>query len=428
MAKQRDRPLPPIVPGIAVFETIDALQPQAAAIVAGEAQAADGDRVVEQLQILVGTGRARLTNAGIPGLETVVPEPGEETQKKEREGFEEGHGGQYTRRMDELPNTHPYTALTPDRVLDALEAAGLEPDGRLLALNSYENRVYQVGMAEGSPLIAKFYRPGRWADAAILEEHAFLAELAAAEIPVVPPQEFGDGTTLAHHGGFRLAVFPRRGGRAPELGDPATREWMGRFLGRIHAIGRLHPFAARPVLDIASFGEEPRDWLLRHQAVPPDLLAAWQGTIDMALDGVRHAWARAGAVETLRLHGDCHLGNVLWTDDGPHFVDFDDSRMGPAVQDLWMLLSGERMEMQVQLQDVVAGYEDFCDFDRRELHLVEALRTLRLIHYAAWIARRWDDPAFPAAFPWFGTAHYWQARILELKEQIAAMQEPPLIA
>ncbi|MBW7900113.1 MAG: serine/threonine protein kinase [Rhodocyclaceae bacterium] len=323
---------------------------------------------------------------------------------------------------------HPYATLTPDRVLDALEAAGLAPDGRLLALNSYENRVYQVGMEDGPPLIAKFYRPGRWSDAAILEEHAFLAELAEAEIPAVPPLPLAGGATLTHHGPFRLALFPRRGGRAPELGDPATREWMGRFLGRIHAVGGRAAYAARPTLDVASFGEEPRDWLVEHEAVPRELFAAWKGTIDMALAGVRHAFARAGKVAALRLHGDCHLGNVLWTDDGPHFVDFDDSRMGPAVQDLWMLLSGERAEMQTQLQDVLAGYEDFREFDRRELHLVEALRTLRLIHYAAWIARRWDDPAFPAAFPWFGTAHYWQSRILELKEQIAAMDEPPLVA
>jgi Ser/Thr protein kinase RdoA (MazF antagonist) len=325
------------------------------------------------------------------------------------------------------PELHPYSTLTPDHVLDALESVGLQPDGRLLALNSYENRVYQAGMEEGPPLIVKFYRPERWSDAAILEEHAFLAELGDAEIPVVPPLLLPCGSTLARHGAFRLAVFPRHGGRAPELGDPQTREWMGRFLGRIHAIGRLSRFSARPTLDIATFGEEPRNWLVANDSVPPELFPAWEGTVDMALEGVRHAYARAGKVETLRLHGDCHLGNVLWTDDGPHFVDFDDSRMGPAIQDLWMLLSGDRMEMQFQLQDVIAGYEDFCEFDRRELHLIEALRTLRLIHYAAWIARRWEDPAFPAAFPWFGTAHYWQERILELKEQIAAMDEPPLV-
>jgi len=328
-------------------------------------------------------------------------------------------------------NQHPYATLTPDCVLDAVEAAGFPPDGRLLALNSFENRVYQIGIEDAPPLIAKFYRPQRWSDAAIAEEHAFLGELAEAEIPVVAPLVLADGSTLTHQGGFRLALFPRRGGRAPELGDARTRQWLGRFLGRIHAIGRRQRYVARPVLDIASFGEEPRDWLLAHDALPPELLAAWRGTIDIALDGVRAAFARAtagGPLAPLRLHGDCHSGNVLWTDDGPHFVDFDDSRTGPAIQDLWMLLSGERDEMQAQLQDVLAGYEDFCAFDRRELALIEALRTLRLIHYAAWIARRWSDPAFPAAFPWFGSVHYWQSRILELKEQIAAMQEPPLVA
>lgn len=336
-------------------------------------------------------------------------------------------------RMDETEprSEHPYARLTPDLVLDAVDAAALpgqRPDGRLLALNSYENRVYQIGIEDAPPLIAKFYRPERWSDAAIAEEHGFLAELADAEIPVVPPLSLGDGTTLGRHAGFRFALFARRGGRAPELGDAATREWIGRFLGRIHAVGRRRAFQARPTLDLASFGEEPRDWLARHAALPPELRAAWDGTLAMALDGVRHCWQRAGVPRMLRLHGDCHVGNILWTDAGPHFVDFDDSRMGPAVQDLWMLLAGDRTEMQSQLQDVLAGYEDFCEFDRCELHLIEALRTLRLVHYAAWIARRWHDPAFPAAFPWFGSALYWQARILELKEQIAAMQEPPLIA
>jgi Ser/Thr protein kinase RdoA (MazF antagonist) len=207
---------------------------------------------------------------------------------------------------------------------------------------------------------------------------------------------------------------------------------MGRFIGRIHAVGALAPYRARPTLDIASFGEEPRDWLLDHSFIPDDLLPAWQSTVDQALDGVRRAFDRAGAVTQLRLHGDCHGGNVLWSEAavgaGPQFVDFDDSRMGPAVQDLWMLLSGERHEMSRQLGDVLAGYEDFHEFAPRELHLVEALRTLRLIHYAAWIARRWDDPAFPAAFPWFNTQRYWQDRVLELREQIALMDEPPLWA
>ncbi len=323
----------------------------------------------------------------------------------------------------------PFASLTPDVILDALESIGTCPDGTLLALNSYENRVYQVGMEAALPLIVKFYRAGRWTDAAIEEEHAFATELAEREIPVVAP-EILDGRTLHRFGDLRFAVFRRMGGRAPELSDSATLEWMGRFLGRIHAVGALAAYRERPSLDIASFGEEPRDWLLDHDFIPPDLLVAWRTAVDQALDGVRHSFDRAGAVKQIRLHGDCHCGNVLWNErsdpPGPHFVDFDDSRMGPAVQDLWMLLSGDRQEMSGQLADLLAGYEDFHDFSPRELHLIEALRTLRLIHYSAWIARRWDDPAFPAAFPWFNTQRYWQDRILELREQIALMQEPPL--
>ncbi len=319
----------------------------------------------------------------------------------------------------------PYAGLTPDAVLDALDAVGLRGDGRQLALNSYENRVYQVWLEDGGALVAKFYRPGRWSDAAILEEHAFTRELAEREIPVVAPLVI-DGTSLHRHAGFRFALYPRQGGRVPELSDPATLEWMGRFIGRIHAIGALKKFEHRPTLDLASFGEAPRDFLLAGEWLPADLLAAYRSVVDQALDGVRRAFERAGAVAGIRLHGDCHMGNVLWTDDGPHFVDFDDSRMGPAVQDLWMLLSGERGERIRQLSDVLAGYEDFMEFDSRELHLIEALRTLRLIHYAAWLARRWSDPAFPAAFPWFNSQRYWQDHILALREQIAAMDEPPL--
>jgi Ser/Thr protein kinase RdoA (MazF antagonist) len=295
---------------------------------------------------------------------------------------------------------HPYAALTPDCVLNALESVGLISDGRMLALNSYENRVYQIGMEAGAPLVAKFYRPARWTDAAILEEHAFVHELAEREIPVVPALEIA-GKTLHEFNGFRFAVFPKHGGRAPELDDRDTLEWMGRFLGRIHAIGALKPFRHRPALNIETFGVAPRDYLLAHNFIPTELDAAYRSVVDLALENVRHCFARAGEANKLRLHGDCHAGNVLWTDDGPHFVDFDDSRMGPAVQDLWMLLSGE-------------------------LHLVEALRTLRLIHYAAWLAQRWDDPAFKQAFPWFNTQRYWQDRILELREQVALMQEPPL--
>ena len=321
--------------------------------------------------------------------------------------------------------TAPYAGLTPETVLDALDAVGLRGDGRLLALNSYENRVYQVWLEDGSSVVAKFYRPGRWSDAQILEEHAFVHELAEHEIPAVAPLAL-EGSTLAEHAGFRFAVFPRRGGRTPELEQRETLEWLGRFIGRIHAVGATRPFTERPALDAESFGREPRDWLLGHGFVPPDLLQAWTSAADLALQGVARCYERAGAVRTLRLHGDCHAGNVLWTDQGPHFVDFDDARTGPAVQDLWMLLSGGRSDMTRQLGDVLAGYEQFREFDARELHLVEALRTLRLIHYSAWIARRWDDPAFPAAFPWFNTQRYWQDRILELREQIALMDEEPL--
>ena len=321
--------------------------------------------------------------------------------------------------------TAPYATLTPDRILDALDRVGVRGDGRLLALNSYENRVYLVYCDVDPAVVVKFYRPARWTDAQIAEEHDFVAELVEREIPAVAPLRIG-GNTLHHDGDLRFAVFPRRGGRPPELDRRDTLTWLGRFIGRIHAVGAQRTFAHRPSLDIASFGDEPREFLLGSDFVPVDLREAYSTVSQMALAGVHACFARAGAVAALRLHGDCHASNVLWTDDGPHFVDFDDARTGPAVQDLWMLLSGDRAAMTQQLDDVLSGYEGFMTFDRRELHLVEALRTLRLVHYAAWIARRWDDPAFPAAFPWFDSHRYWQDRILELREQVAAMDEPPL--
>ncbi|AIO67958.1 phosphotransferase enzyme family protein [Burkholderia oklahomensis] len=323
----------------------------------------------------------------------------------------------------------PFAGLTPERVLDALDSvlipAGSRTDGRLLALNSYENRVYQAGIEDGPPIVAKFYRPHRWPVDAILEEHAFVAELVAREIPAVPALAF-DGRTLHEFEGFRFAIFERRGGRAPELDRRDTLEWLGRFIGRIHAVGATKPYVARPTLDIHTFGYEPRDFLLSHDFVPDDVRPAYEAAVTLALEGVAQAYERAGDVRMLRAHGDCHPSNVLWTDAGPHFVDFDDSRMAPAVQDLWLLLPGDRPDATRALADLLSGYEDFCEFDPRELHLIEALRTLRLIHYAAWLARRWDDPAFPAAFPWFNTHRYWEARVLELREQIGAMQEGPL--
>jgi Ser/Thr protein kinase RdoA (MazF antagonist) len=318
---------------------------------------------------------------------------------------------------------HPYATLTPELVLDALDQVGVHGDGRLLALNSYENRVYQVWRDDLAPVVVKFYRPGRWSDAAIDEEHAYVLELAAREIPVVPPLVL-DGRSLHLHGDFRFAIYAKRGGRAPELDRPDTLKWMGRFLGRIHAAGGR--FEHRPQLDVATFGDAPRRYLIDEGWVPADLAEAYATVSSQAIEHVRWAFERAGEVRIQRLHGDCHAGNVLWTDDGPHFVDFDDARNGPAVQDLWMLLSGDREAMAQQLRHVLEGYERFRAFDRAELHLIEALRTLRLLHYAAWIAQRWEDPAFPAAFPWFNEQRYWQDRILELREQVALMDEPPL--
>lgn len=323
----------------------------------------------------------------------------------------------------------PFADLTPDVLLSALESIDLMPDGRLLALNSYENRVYQIGF-EGNPLrIVKFYRPGRWSDAAIQEEHDFALELAEREIPVVPPLQIG-GRTLHQHEGLRFALFEKIGGRAPELEDDATLQWMGRFLGRIHAVGALHPYQARPSLDIQSFGYDARDRLLASGRIPADVLESWRSTVEVVLQRVEACFARAGHYTALRLHGDCHAGNVLWSETcqppGPYFVDLDDSRMGPAIQDLWMMLAGSRADMSRQLCEILAGYEDFHEFDHRELHLIEALRSLRLIHYSAWLAQRWADPAFPAAFPWFNTQRYWEDRILELREQIALMDEGPL--
>ena len=337
----------------------------------------------------------------------------------------------------EPPAQAPYADLTPDAVLNTIDAIGRSADlattGTLLTLNSYENRVFQVGIedADGKSrfLVAKFYRPGRWTDAQIEEEHAFVAELAAAEVPAVPPRAI-DGRTLHHVDGHRVALFDRRGGRAPNLDDDEVLEWIGRFIGRIHVLGARQPYVQRPALDIETFGVEPRAWLLAHEWVPVNLRATYASVSQQALDGVHAAFDRARDVGALRLHGDVHEGNVLWYDGlkdfGPHFVDFDDSRTGPAVQDLWMLI-GAREQAPQRLKALLDGYEQFREFDDRELHLVEALRTLRLIHYSAWIARRWDDPAFPAAFPFFDTPRYWEERILELREQVAAMQEPPLV-
>lgn len=329
--------------------------------------------------------------------------------------------------MNEAPASDtPYDNLTPDTLLDAVDHAGWRSNGELLALNSYENRVYQVGVEDAAPLVAKFYRPGRWSDAAILEEHAFTAELAALEIPVVAPLADAGGATLFHHSGFRVALFPRRGGRAPELESPENLEWLGRFIGRIHAVGAAHAFRHRPELDVDTVGMPAREAVLASGFLPAELAPRYAEITAALIDGTRRAFDRAGNYRRLRLHGDCHPGNILWTDAGPHFVDFDDAVSGPALQDLWMLLAGDRAEMTAQLGALLHGYTQFAEFDPAELHLLEALRSLRILHYAAWIARRWHDPAFPRNFPWFDTGRYWEDHIQSLREQIPLVDEAPL--
>jgi Ser/Thr protein kinase RdoA (MazF antagonist) len=343
-----------------------------------------------------------------------------------------------------VKTTSPFSALTPDIVLDALDSVGLRGDGRLTTLSSYENRVYQVQLEDGSSVVAKFYRPERWSDAQIQEEHDFAAELMAAEVPAIGPLKL-QGATLHHFGGFAFSASPRRGGRPPELDDGEVLEWIGRFLARIHTVGVKRPFATRPRLDVQSFGVESMQWLLEHDKVPLDVQSVWTKVCTDAIDLVAAHAALTGAsgnnasedgsIRILRLHGDCHPGNILWTPanaalaagPGPHFVDLDDARCGPAVQDLWMLLSGDRSQRTRQLGMLVDGYEQFRDFDRRELVLIEPLRTLRLIHYSAWLARRWDDPTFPLNFPWFGSSDYWQGQVQMLEEQMEAMQEEPLV-
>jgi len=319
----------------------------------------------------------------------------------------------------------PYAELSPEAVLDALETAGFRCDGHVLALNSYENRVYQIGREEGAPVVAKFYRPGRWSDAAIREEHAFALELAAQEIPVVAPL-VQDGESLHRHRGFRYAVFPRRGGRWPELGTSVEREWVGRFLGRIHAVGRADRFEHRPRLNLEDLGRRARDTVLEGDWMPDYLATKYYDVSEELLAEVEARAADWGGARLGRIHGDCHRGNILWTDAGPHFVDLDDCQTGPAIQDLWMLLAGGQQEMRSEMRDLVAGYEQFTPFDRSELALIEPLRALRMIHYTAWLARRWEDPAFPRAFPWFAEPRYWEEHYRALDEQLGAVRGPVL--
>jgi len=325
---------------------------------------------------------------------------------------------------DELK--HDYTDLTPETILDAVESVGYETSGRLLALNSYENRVYRCELENGVAVVTKFYRPDRWSDEAIGEEHKFAFELLEQEIPVVAPILI-DGVSLFEHHGYRFSVYPLRGGRWPDLETRDDLNWMGRFIARIHNVGRTGLFKHRQQIEINRMGNVPALYLQEHSFIPDHLELAYQTLVEDLLKEIQAAFDRCGSYRSICLHGDCHRSNVLWTDDGPHFVDLDDCCNGPAIQDLWMLLSGERQEMTEQLCDLLEGYEEFAELDLSELHLIEALRSLRMMHYAAWLAKRWEDPAFPLAFPWFNSNQYWEQHVLELREQLSRLHEPVLV-
>ncbi len=314
--------------------------------------------------------------------------------------------------------------------MSAVESMGYETSGQLLALNSYENRVYRCALEDdresNGAVITKFYRPNRWSDLAIAEEHQFAFELIEQEIPVVAPIKI-DGVSLFQHQGYRFSIFPLRGGRWPDLEVRDDLNWMGRFIARIHNVGKTSSFEHRHQIEIKRMGFEPAAYLQEHKFIPDYLQEAYQTLTDDLLKEVQAAFDRCGNYQSVRLHGDCHRSNVLWTDDGPHFVDLDDCCNGPAIQDLWMLLSGERQEMTEQLCDLLEGYEEFAELDLKELHLIEALRSLRMMHYAAWLAKRWNDSAFPLAFPWFNTTNYWEQHVLELREQLSRLNEPVLV-
>ncbi|HIB22976.1 MAG TPA: serine/threonine protein kinase [Rhodospirillales bacterium] len=323
-------------------------------------------------------------------------------------------------------SAHPYSELTPVKVLEAVESLGYEADARVFALNSYENRVYQVGLRDGSYIIAKFYRPGRWSQDQILEEHSFARELSGLEIPVVAPIEFAQQQTLVQFEAFQLAIFPQCIGRAPELDQLDNLLLMGRFIGRIHAVGAMNHFLHRVSLSVDRLAGESRSFLLKNDFLPADLVKAYESLSADLIETIESRFDEHGEIQTLRIHGDCHPGNVLWRNNTPHFVDFDDAMTGPAIQDLWMMLSGDRNQRQAQLLEIVEGYNEFHDFRAGELLLIESLRCLRQMHYSAWLARRWQDPAFPLSFPWFNTERYWAEHILELREQRAILDEPPL--
>jgi Ser/Thr protein kinase RdoA (MazF antagonist) len=325
-----------------------------------------------------------------------------------------------------VKNSQHFHQLSPDDILNAIDDIGYRCDGHVSALNSYENRVYQVGIEDEKPVIAKFYRPERWTDEAIREEHRFTFELTELEIPVIAPLRDDDGESLFKTGPYRFSIYPRIGGRAPELDDPEHLLQLGRCLARVHSLSETADFKHRPSIDVESYVIKPFDYLLENNFIPIDLRLSYEALQKLVTESLLRCYDEVSDIKTIRLHGDCHLGNILWCEEAPFLVDFDDARTGPAIQDLWMLLSGDREYMTARLYDLLEGYTEFRNFEGRELRLIEALRTMRMIHHAGWLAQRWDDPAFPMAFPWFNTQQFWEDHILNLKEQLAMMDEPPL--
>ncbi len=325
----------------------------------------------------------------------------------------------------DIQTSHPFETLTPDFILNSIEKHNYPCDGRILALNSYENRVYQVGIEGSEPLIAKFYRPQRWTNEQILEEHLYSIELAEHELPVVPPLRINGETLLHCDNDFRLALYLRKGGHAPELDNLDNLFILGRFLGRMHRVGASTSFEYRPSITCRNFGQESVA-LIKEKFIPEHVRESYEVLVGEILKIIDDIYSDTVALENIRVHGDCHVGNILWRDDAPHFIDFDDARMAPAIQDIWMLLSGDRARQLAQLSEIMEGYNEFAEFPLHQLKYIEALRTLRIIYYSAWLARRWDDPAFPRAFPWFNTIQYWEQHILDLREQLGELNEPVL--
>ena len=319
--------------------------------------------------------------------------------------------------MDESSKFHPFDRLQPEFILDAIENIGFKCDGRVMALNSYENRVYQVGIEDSEPIIAKFYRPRRWSNKQIQEEHEFCFELFDAELPVVAPIIGEHNNSLFEYNDFRFSLYPRKGGRAPELDNLDNLVILGRFLGRIHLIGSSKSFKFRPLIDSQSFGYDSVAYI-KENFIPANLYDNYVSVTDQLLVTIDKVFRENNNINLIRVHGDCHIGNMLWRDELPHFIDFDDSRMAPAIQDIWMLLSGDQQEQKIQLQEIIEGYTEFADFNHQELELIESLRTLRMLYFSAWLARRWEDPAFPLGFPWFNTRKYWEEHLIDLNTQL----------